>query len=132
MTDIPENGFLFVDSTHTVKPGSEVNKIILEILPRLQKNVWVHFHDIYFPYDYKRNILSGDLFFWLESTMLHAFLINNPGYKIMASLSMLHYSLPGGLKKLIPKYDPEINDNGLKKQPGEGTHFPSALYLQSC
>ena len=44
--------FLFVDSTHTVKPGSEVNRLILEVLPRLQPGCHVHFHDIYFPYDY--------------------------------------------------------------------------------
>src|SRR5215211_7782825 len=43
---------LFVDSTHTVRPNSEVNLIVLEVLPRLPPGVFVHFHDIYFPYDY--------------------------------------------------------------------------------
>ena len=52
---------LFVDATHTVKPGSEVNRIILDVLPRLDAGVFVHFHDIYFPYDYQRGLLSSEL-----------------------------------------------------------------------
>src|ERR1035441_7727332 len=58
LTDLQPNDLLFVDSTHTVKPGSEVNCIILEVLPRLARGVWVHFHDIYFPYDYQRDLLD--------------------------------------------------------------------------
>jgi hypothetical protein len=46
MTDLDRGDFLFVDSTHTVKPGSEVNQIILEVMPRLVPGVIVHFHDI--------------------------------------------------------------------------------------
>ena len=42
---------LFIDWTHAVKPGSEVNDLIHEVLPRLRPGVWVHVHDIYFPYD---------------------------------------------------------------------------------
>jgi hypothetical protein len=34
-----------------VKPGSEVNDLIHEVQPRLRPGVWVHVHDIYFPYD---------------------------------------------------------------------------------
>jgi len=34
LTDLGEEGFLFIDSTHTVKPGSEINRLILEVLPR--------------------------------------------------------------------------------------------------
>jgi hypothetical protein len=129
--NLNENDLLFIDSTHTVKPGSEVNKIILEILPRLKKSIWVHFHDIYFPYDYKRDILNGDLFFWLESTLLHAFLINNVNFKIMVSQSMLHYSLPSELKKILPNYEPQSNEYGLRSKNYKGIHFPSAIYLQT-
>jgi len=40
---------LFVDTTHTVKIGSDVNRVILDVLPRLAPGVLVHFHDIFFP-----------------------------------------------------------------------------------
>ena len=128
-TSLKDGDLFFVDSTHTVKTGSEVNRIILEVLPRLSSGVYVHFHDIYFPYDYKRDVLDGDLFFWSENTLLYAFLVNNSNYSIEASLSMLHYAAPEKLKALIPDYDPQTNDEGLKKEGGQ--HFPSAIYLRA-
>ena len=51
--DVVDRDILFIDSTHAVKPGSEVNRLILDILPRLKSGVCVHFHDIYFSYDYQ-------------------------------------------------------------------------------
>lgn len=119
---------LFVDSTHTVKPGSEVNVIILDVLPDLSPGVWVHFHDITFPYDYTRRITSEDLFFPLESTLLHAFLSCNDHYTLAASLSMLHYSAPEKLAQLVPQYRPAGNDEGLLTSEG---HFPSSTYLRA-
>ena len=128
LTDLQAGDFFFVDSTHTVKTGSEVNRIILEVLPRLGKGVFVHFHDIYFPYDYKRDVLDGDLFFWAENTLLYAFLVNNANYTIRASLSMVHYAAPSQLQQLIPNYVPQTNNEGMRGK--EGKHFPSAIYLQ--
>jgi Methyltransferase domain len=103
---------LFIDSTHTVKPGSEVNRFVLEVLPRLDEGVLVHFHDIYFPYEYARNFLSGDLFFPGETSLLYAFMLNNPKFRIDLCLSMLHYAAPGAMKKRMPKFEPQGNDAG--------------------
>ncbi|MDQ6806596.1 MAG: class I SAM-dependent methyltransferase [Actinomycetota bacterium] len=77
LTALDGGDLLFVDSTHTVKAGSEVNRIVLEVLPRLAANVYVHFHDIVSPYDYSPEILRGDLCFSHESVLLHAFLAQN-------------------------------------------------------
>lgn len=129
LTSLEENDFFFVDSTHTVKVGSEVNRIILEVLPRLKSNVWIHFHDIYFPYDYKRDVLNKDLFFWSESTLLHAFLVNNSKCEIKFSQSMVHYAASEKMKQCLPKYSPQKNNHGL--EIGEGEHFPSAIYLKT-
>ena len=127
-TLLGSNDLLFVDSTHTVKPGSEVNKIILEIMPCLQSGVWVHFHDIFFPYDYTRNLLSDDIFFWSETSLLHAFLTGNNAYEIKLSMSMLHYDKPELIKKLFPHYNPQANDEGLRAVGGK--HFPCSLFLK--
>jgi predicted O-methyltransferase YrrM len=127
MTGLDKGDMLFVDSTHTVKPGSEVNRIILDVLPRLTAGVFVHFHDIYFPYDYQRGLMSNELFFNAESTLLHAFLINNARYRIVLSLSMLHYAAPRQLIASIPRYEPQGNADGLRSDGG--IHFPSATYL---
>jgi predicted O-methyltransferase YrrM len=126
-TDLGAGDLLFIDSTHTLRPGNEVSRVILEVLPRLKPGVHVHFHDIIFPYDYGRGVLTHDLFFGHESVLLHAFLTNNAKYSILAALSMLHYADPEGLKTFLPNYRPARNEQGL--EIGEG-HFPSAIYLQ--
>jgi Methyltransferase domain len=127
LTELAEGGFLFVDSTHTVQPGSEVNRIIFEVLPRLRPGSWVHFHDIYFPFDYQRGLLTDELFFCNESAIVHAFLINNSSFAIRASLSMLHYTDPSRLRRSLPNYQPAANDHGLRASSGD---FPSSLYLE--
>ena len=129
LTNLGEEGFLFVDSTHTVKPGSEVNRLILEVLPRLKGGDWVHFHDIYFPYDYQRGLLEEELFFSNESVLLHALLVNNTALAIRAALSMLHYEDRARLRRSLPGYQPARDDLGLRAGAG---HFPASAYLQVC
>jgi hypothetical protein len=118
----------FVDSSHTLGPAGEVSRIILEMLPRLKPDAWVHFHDIMFPYDYDRRLLKSSLFFHHETTLLHAFLTGNARFRIAGSLSMLHYALPQELARLIPRYAPAANEEGLETREG---HFPSSIYLRA-
>jgi Methyltransferase domain len=127
LADLGDGDLLFIDSTHAVKPGSEVNYLVHEVLPRLRAGVWVHFHDIYFPYDYTRDVLSGDLLFPQESTLLYAFLAGNARCRLEASLSMVHYAASQGLQRLIPKYRPGAQTDGLASG-GDG-HFPSSAWL---
>ena len=123
-----ELNFLFVDSTHSVQPGSEVNKIVLEWLAEMPENSYIHFHDIYFPYEYQRELLTKELFFSSETTLLLAFLKFNTKFKIFTSLSMIHYEYPEIIEKYLPHYQPIGNDQGLEI-PDSGKHFPSSLYL---
>jgi hypothetical protein len=125
---VGDGGLLFVDSTHTVQPGGEVNRIILEIVPRLPARSHVHFHDIYFPYDYPPSLLDG-LFFPSESTLLHALLVHNARLEISASLSMLHHGKPDELRRYLPGYAPCPGRDGLSQQGAPG-HFPSSTYLR--
>ena len=41
--------FVFVDSSHIAMPGTDVDRLVLDILPRLKPGVFVHFHDIVLP-----------------------------------------------------------------------------------
>jgi hypothetical protein len=116
----------FVDSSHTLGPAGEVTRIILEMLPRLAAGVQVHFHDIWFPYDYSPRILSGDLFFWHESALLHAYLAFNARTRIVASLSILHHTRRAELAELLPNYRPWENQDGLALTAG---HYPSSIFL---
>ncbi len=117
----------FVDSSHTLGPAGEVSRIILEMLPRLKPGTTIHFHDITFPYDYNRHVMTSALFFQHESVLLHAYLVNNSTTRLLASLAMLHYACPQTLKDYLPNYSPAPNSDGLNVGPG---HFPSAAYLK--
>jgi predicted O-methyltransferase YrrM len=126
---------LFIDSSHTVRPGSDVNFLILEVLPRLAPGVVVHFHDIYLPFDYQRDVLHT-YFQWQETSLLRAYLTENPRMRILFCMSQLHYDRPEVLREVFPEYRPASGRDGLTADPrGEQgadapTHFPSSIYLQ--
>lgn len=128
-TELEAGDLLLVDSTHTVKVGSEVNRMILDVFPRLKPGVVVHVHDIMFPYDYQPDTLDGRLFFWDESTLLHAFLIGNDHARILLSQSMLVHAKQAELKELLVGYRPAKMRDGLFDGDRDGADFPSATYL---
>ncbi len=43
---------LFIDSSHILMPGSDVDLLLNRVLPRLPPGVLVHIHDIFLPFDY--------------------------------------------------------------------------------
>jgi len=76
--------FLFIDSTHVAKTGSDVCFEIFEILPRLAPGVFVHFHDMFWPFDYPRHWVLENNQSWNEAYVLRAFLTDNPHWEIVA------------------------------------------------
>jgi hypothetical protein len=133
-TALGANDLLFIDSSHTVKAGIDVNYLILEVLPRLQSGVLVHFHDIYLPYDYQRDVTRTFLY-WAETSLLRAFLIFNSHVKIVVCLSHLHYDRQDVLRDVFPEYHPQADVNGLSSETYTAfsaipEHFPSSTYLQ--
>ena len=117
-----------MNSTHAVKPGSEVNFLVHEVSPRLPPGSGFYFHDIYFPYELQSDDGKDDLFFAQETALLYAFLTGNPGYRVEISLSQIHYACPEELRRLIPRYTPDGQVDGLST--GTGKHFPSSIWLR--
>lgn len=115
----------FVDSSQTLAPAGEVNIILLEAMPRIAEGVYVHFHDIHFPYDYGPDTLSSALFFWHETALLYAFLLMNDRFEIAASLSMLHHMRLDELVRFFPAMQPMEFDEGLTRNSG---HYPSSIF----
>ena len=79
---------LFVDSTHVTKRGSDVNRIFFEILPALPVGVIIHFHDIFYPFEYPDNWMHEGRG-WNEAYLLRAFLEYNDAFEILLWNSML-------------------------------------------
>lgn len=132
---LTDNDMLFIDSSHAVKPGSDVNYLILEILPRLKAGTIVHFHDIYIPYDYKPAVLKS-VFDWTETSLLRAFLIHNDRAKIIFCEFHLHCERPDDMKKVFPEYKPRGLNNGVEDinyrhyQDNSSSHRPSSIFLK--
>lgn len=80
---LDENDLLFIDSTHVCKCDSDVNFEIFSILPFLKTGVMVHFHDIFWPFDYPEAWIFGQKYTWNEAYLVRAFLMNNPNFKIV-------------------------------------------------
>jgi hypothetical protein len=93
---------LFVDSTHVVKIGSEVNRIVLDALPLLAPGVAVHFHDIFLPWDYPHGFFTRLGMYLNEQYLLQAFLAMNPGYRILLAMSAVGRLHPQEVAELIP------------------------------
>lgn len=43
---------LFIDSSHVAMPGTDVDRLLLDVLPRLRSGVILHLHDIFLPEAY--------------------------------------------------------------------------------
>ena len=71
----------FVDSTHVSKINSDVNYIFFKILPYLKSGVYIHFHDIFYPFEYPKEWVYEGLA-WNEAYLLKAFLQYNNAFKI--------------------------------------------------
>ncbi|HOI57297.1 MAG: class I SAM-dependent methyltransferase [Methanoculleus sp.] len=107
-----ENDILFIDSSHVLKVGSDVQYEYNEILPRLNKGVLIHVHDIFLPFEYPKEWICWHHLFWTEQYLLQAFLTYNPAFKVVWGGYYMHRSHPELLEEAFSTYNRE------KIQPG--------------
>jgi SAM-dependent methyltransferase/predicted O-methyltransferase YrrM len=122
-TELGPNDILFIDSSHVAKTGSDVNYILFKILPLLKAGVYIHFHDIFYPFEYPQEIVYEGRA-WNEAYVLRAFLQYNRSFQIQFFSTFLIWKYkelfesqfplclkrPGGqiwMKKVI--FDPELD-----------------------
>jgi predicted O-methyltransferase YrrM len=79
--ELDDGDMLFIDSSHVSKIDSDVNHIFFRILPIIKSGVYIHFHDIYYPFEYPKNwVMQGRA--WNEAYILRAFLQYNCMFQI--------------------------------------------------
>lgn len=99
---LKENDILFIDSSHVAKVFSDVNYLFFEILPRLRGGVYVHFHDIFYPFLYPEQwIYEGRAY--NEMYLLRAFLMNNEKYRIQFWGDMLKHRYPDKISEKLER-----------------------------
>ena len=105
-TTLMEGDVLFIDSSHVLRIDSDVRFLFLEVLPRLQPGVLVHFHDIFLPLDYPPEWVMKEHRFWNEQYLLQAFLAFNRAFEVIWAGSFMHQSHSDTLKKAFSHYEP--------------------------
>ena len=101
-SQLESDDILFIDSSHTVKIGSDVNYLFLEVLPRLRPGVIVHVHDIFLPFEYRRDWVLDELRFWSEQYLLQAFLQFNSEFEVLMANSYLNHYYQHDLRVAFP------------------------------
>lgn len=99
-----ENDILFLDSSHVVSVGSDAVREYLDIVPRVQKGVIVHAHDIFLPSDYPREPVLRNLCFWSEQYLLQSFLAFNPNFEVLWGSSSIQICCPQVLEEIFPRW----------------------------
>ncbi len=109
--ELTAGDLLFIDTTHVVRTGGDVNRLVLDVLPGLHYGVLVHFHDIFLPWEYPAPWIRKQAFYWTEQYLVQAFLAFNSRFRVLLSnhwvwrehRSLLHEMganasiMPGGL-----------------------------------
>jgi len=80
--ELEDRDVLLIDSTHVAKLGSDVNHEVFQVLPLLRPGVVVHFHDVFYPFEYPLD-WAREGRAWNEAYVLRAFLSFNRAYEIV-------------------------------------------------
>ena len=103
---------LFIDSSHVLKIGSDVQFEYLEILPRLRPGVLVHMHDIFLPAEYPRDWVLREHRFWNEQYLVQAFLAFNSVFRVLWAGSAMSLAHPQVLQSAFPSFSPGVTRPG--------------------
>lgn len=116
---------LFIDSSHALKIDSDVAYLFLEVLPKVKTGVFVHIHDVHFPWNGPfpaDTWLFGERWpvYWNEAMVVQTFLAFNDSFQILLSTPLVRHHDEAFLTGRFPAYTPLAND----------PNPPSSLWLQ--
>jgi hypothetical protein len=100
-TGLAAGDVLFIDTSHVVRRGGEVNRIVLGVLPRLRPGVLVHFHDVFLPYEYPRLFFAWGGHF-TEQYLLAAVLEGNADWEVVLAAHALYRDRQADLVAAVP------------------------------
>lgn len=103
-TALEAGDILFIDSSHVLRSGGDVQYEYLEILPRLAPGVLVHIHDISLPKHYPKVYFDSGMY-WNEQYLLQAFLAFNSRFEVIWPGNYLMTHRPEILRKAFPEFD---------------------------
>jgi hypothetical protein len=115
-----EDDILFIDSSHVMRIGNDVNFLYLEVLPRLKKGVIVHIHDIFLPYHYPKEGVIQNRAFWTEQYLLQAFLCFNRAYEVLFANYYMFKKYPDRMNTIF------------ESPQGYSKHLFNSFWIRKC
>lgn len=94
---------LFIDSSHVGKAGSDLLHLLFEVLPVLPSGCYVHFHDIFWPFEYPMPWYREGRA-WNEAYFVRALLANSSKYQVVLHNHFLAARQPEVLADALPRY----------------------------
>lgn len=116
-TNLGSNDILFIDSSHILRIGSDVQYECLEIVPRVAPGAVVHFHDIFLPSEYPKDIIFKGFQFPNEQYLVQAFLAFNEAFEVLWAGSFMHLAHPDLLESAFASYS-------------RATRWPGSLWVR--
>jgi methyltransferase family protein len=114
-TALRSGDVLFVDSTHVLRAGGDVQRAYCEIFPRLAPGVLVHVHDVSLPRPYPRAYFSNH-WYWNEQYLLQAFLAFNSRFEVLWPANVMavrhaeavaeHFPELAAMRRVFPQSHP--------------------------
>jgi hypothetical protein len=117
---------LFIDSSHVLQIGSDVQFEFLEVIPRLKNGVVVHVHDIFTPAEYPQEWVMKEHRFWTEQYLLQAFLAFNADFEVLWAGSYMHLTNPSRLAASFSSYRPGSRPGSFWFRRRNATAFETA------
>lgn len=114
LLSLERGDILFIDNSHRILPNSDAMVFFMDILPKLNKGVVVHIHDIYLPYDYPQFMCDR---FYNEQYGLAMFILANPK-KYKTILPNYFISEDKELSKIIEPIWNHKNVEGVERHGG--------------
>ena len=102
-TGLDAGDVLFVDTSHVVKTQSDVVHTLVTVLPMLTPGVWVHFHDVFTPYDYPVKWVTNPLFSNNEQYAVEALLTGGDRFIVELPLYFLWREHPADMERFFPR-----------------------------
>ena len=107
--------FFFIDSSHALKIDSDVAYLFCEVLPRIKPGVFVHIHDVPFPFNTPfpaDTWLFGERWpvYWNEAMVVQTFLAFNSAFEILLSTPLIRHDDEQFLREVFDDYVPLASD----------------------
>lgn len=95
------NDILFIDSSHILRIDSDVAYLIFEVLPALAPGVVIHFHDVFWPFEYPQTWYEQGYCF-NEDHFLRSFMQFNDTFGILFFTSYLQVHHSDKIRSRLP------------------------------